>query len=182
VLGSSLTIPPANTIPETVGDRQDGKLVICNLQSTPLDSSADLRVFCKTDDLMKRVMEKLDLPIPEFILRRHLVIEMEKTKHDRHQLVVNGVDVDGTPSTFIRSINIPAKRRVIRSEPFVIQYRDDIEKGTTLSIELEFMGHYFEPSLEVSYVYGGDDDPKTSYLLEYNPSSRLWRTTVKSTL
>lgn len=37
VLESSLTVTPANEIPEIVGQRRDGKLVICNLQTTPFD-------------------------------------------------------------------------------------------------------------------------------------------------
>ena len=178
VLGSSLTVSPSNEMPETVGSSKNGELVICNLQSTPLDDHAALRVFCKTDDLMQRVMNKLDLPIPPFILRRHLTIAMEKTSHGRHQLRVSGVDVEGTPMSFLRSVGIPAKRRLVQTEPFVIQYRDAPEPGTAITLELEFMGHYFEPKLDISYMYGGDDHAETSYLLEYDPQTGEWRTSV----
>ena len=41
VLGSSCRVTPANSIPETVGRSKKAKLVICNLQSTPLDDVAD---------------------------------------------------------------------------------------------------------------------------------------------
>jgi NAD-dependent SIR2 family protein deacetylase len=75
VLGSSLTIPPASKIPETVGKRKNAKLAICNLQTTPLDNLSTLRVYSKADDLMIRVMEKLEIPIPQFILHRRLVVE-----------------------------------------------------------------------------------------------------------
>jgi len=45
VLGSSLTVTPANTIPEIVGQRKGAKIAICNLQRTPIDDIADIRIF-----------------------------------------------------------------------------------------------------------------------------------------
>ncbi|KAK4184316.1 DHS-like NAD/FAD-binding domain-containing protein, partial [Podospora australis] len=150
VLGSSCTIPPASGIPETVGKSRKGKLAICNLQSTPLDdiSESDLRVFARTDDLMSRIMAHLDIPIPEFILRRRLIVKVTAGDKDRHQLLVRGVDVDDTPATFLNSVKLEGNRRVARSEPFTVPFRSDtegLENGTELKLELEFMGHYGEP-------------------------------------
>ena len=48
VFGSSLRVSPANDIPEETVEK-GGKLVIVNLQKTPLDGSAHLRIFAKTD-------------------------------------------------------------------------------------------------------------------------------------
>lgn len=56
-LGSSLTVNPAAEIPHMVGKK--GNLVIVNLQSTPLDKVASLRINAMCDDVMKKVMEKL---------------------------------------------------------------------------------------------------------------------------
>jgi len=65
VLGSSLTVSPACQIPqETV--KNGGKLVIVNLQKTPLDRFAHLRLFAKTDDVMERTMKGLKLTLPTF--------------------------------------------------------------------------------------------------------------------
>jgi NAD-dependent SIR2 family protein deacetylase len=50
VLGSSLRVTPAADIPEEVAKR--GKLVICNLQQTPLDDCASLAIYAKCDDVM----------------------------------------------------------------------------------------------------------------------------------
>jgi len=44
--------------------------VIVNLQKTPLDDLADIRVFAKCDEFTKLVMSKLGLEIPEFKLKR----------------------------------------------------------------------------------------------------------------
>ncbi|TGJ80923.1 hypothetical protein E0Z10_g7827 [Xylaria hypoxylon] len=156
-LRSALT--PSNEIPETVGRKRGAKLVICNLQSTPIDGLSDIRVFAKTDDLMIRVMAKLDLPISAFILRRRLVIQMETGENERQQLAVRGIDVD------------------VRSEPFTISLRSCPEPGTKMKVELQFMGHYNEPNLEVEYGYEGEGDIESHYLLEYNPSDGEWTVT-----
>ena len=42
VLGSSLTVTPAADMPRKVAERKK-KLVVCNLQKTPLDESCSLR-------------------------------------------------------------------------------------------------------------------------------------------
>merc|ERR1719235_3018390 len=47
-LGSSLTVSPANTMPERTV-RQGGKLVICNLQKTPLTEIAEFQIYASTD-------------------------------------------------------------------------------------------------------------------------------------
>lgn len=175
VLGSSLTIPPASGIPESVGRKKGARLAICNLQTTPLDHLSDMRIYSKTDDLMIRVMEKLDLAIPPFILRRRLVVEMV-TKGTRHQLAIRGVDVDGTPATFLRSVRLEGSRRAARSEPFVITWRDELASATELKLELEFMGHYGEPNLELTHQYYSERNTQALHLLEYNPHTGEWKT------
>ncbi|KAI0425473.1 NAD-dependent deacetylase sirtuin-7 [Xylaria sp. FL1042] len=164
VLGSSLTVSPSDEIPETVGRRRGAKLAICNLQSTPKDRFSDIRIFAKTDELMTRVMSKLGLSILSFILRRRLVVRMETGEDKRQRLVAQGVDVDGTPATFLQS-------------PFIINFRTLPEPGTCLKLELEFMGHYGEPNLEVEFTYGGDGNMETNYLLEYSLSDMNWKVT-----
>lgn len=177
VLGSSCTVTPANEIPQAVGESKRGSLAICNLQSTPLDSCAGVRVFARTDDLMVRVMDKLGLPIPSFVLRRQLIIGIEAAGPGKAQLVVRGVDVDGTPASFIKEVRLAYNRRTVRSEPFVIGLRGELEAGTELKLELQFMGHYGEPNLEVVYRYCSEANTQVKYLLEYNPENGEWKTT-----
>ena len=47
------------------------RLVIVNLQATPLDRFCKLRIFAKCDEVSKMLMSKLGLEIPEFRLRRY---------------------------------------------------------------------------------------------------------------
>ncbi|KAF4778069.1 NAD-dependent deacetylase sirtuin-7 [Colletotrichum scovillei] len=182
-LGSSLTVPPACTIPETVGKKKrtktypaGGTLVICNLQSTPLDHlSEGLRVWATTDDLMVRVMEKLEIPIPRFVLRRRLVVEVEVVGEERYQLTARGVDVDGTPASFLQSVRMQGNRRVARTEPFVIPFRSELAAEAKIMVELEFMGHYGEPVLEIGMEYNREEKLERMYLLEYDPSTGAWK-------
>lgn len=126
---------------------------------------------------MLRVMEKLNLPIPPFVLRRRLLIKTDITGKERNQLTVLGVDVDGTPVTFLKSVRLDYNRRVARSEPFVLDFRGTFEPGTILKLELEFMGHYCEPNLEFSHVISPASDEGTLYLLGYSPDTGEWKIT-----
>lgn len=175
-------VTPANEIPEVVGQKRGSNLAICNLQKTPLDQLSDLRIYSKTDDFMIRVMEKLNIPIPPFILHRRLVVKLETKEDKRHQLTVCGVDVDGTPVTFLRSAKLEGNRRVAHSEPFVINFRGDLDSRMQLKLELEFMGHYGEPNLEIIHEYHNEHDTQTLHLLEYNPHTGEWKASKQSSL
>ena len=185
-LGSSLTVPPACNIPETVGlkkatrGKPGGTLAICNLQSTPLDDIAEWRLRAKTDDLMIRVMDKLGYPIPQFVLRRRLTVQIKTDAKDakRHTLLVAGQDVDGTPATFLKSIKLASARREIKQEPFAIQVRGELEGLLPLKVELAFMGHYGEPNLEIDVEGTSEDDDGVDFVLwlEYDPYTGTWTT------
>ncbi|KAL2196923.1 DHS-like NAD/FAD-binding domain-containing protein [Corynascus similis CBS 632.67] len=191
VLGSSLTVSPANEIPRAaavgsgLGDeKNDAKLVICNLQATPLDSMAALRIHARTDELMVQVMRELGVEIPGFVLCRRLRVAVEGgpgtgTGHgrgDRRKVTVSGVDVDGTPASFLRSVRLANNRRALKAEPFVFDLRGDVVKdGAELSFELEFMGHYGEPNLELVHALRESElETATMYSLEYNPQNGEW--------
>ncbi|KAK2604083.1 hypothetical protein N8I77_007041 [Diaporthe amygdali] len=174
VLGSSLTVTPANEIPEIPGRKRAPSLAICNLQKTPLDGLADLRVFSKSDDLIVRVMNQLEIPIPQFILRRSLIIRNGQNARGKFQLHIVGIDIDGTPCTFLRSIRCRNNRRVTRSEPLIIDFRGGLDPGTQVELELEFMGNYGEPNLCLTHEYGGQADEAVTYDLKYNPADGNW--------
>jgi len=65
VLGSSLTVSPANELPQLTKEK-GGKVCIVNLQTTIYDSTVDLRIFSKTDSLFKILMEELGLEVSDF--------------------------------------------------------------------------------------------------------------------
>jgi NAD-dependent SIR2 family protein deacetylase len=62
-LGSSLRVNPAAEMAKITA--QNGKnLVIINLQNTPLDKYASLRIYAKIDDAFQILMKKLNFEIP----------------------------------------------------------------------------------------------------------------------
>jgi len=65
VLGSSLTVSPANEMPKYT-KKNGGQLCIVNMQTTRLDSTADIRIFAKTDLVLQLLMEELGLTVAEF--------------------------------------------------------------------------------------------------------------------
>ncbi|KAK3896952.1 DHS-like NAD/FAD-binding domain-containing protein [Staphylotrichum tortipilum] len=182
VLGSSLTVTPANEIPETVGKRhrKGARLVICNLQETPLDVMAELRVHAKTDDLMVGVMRELGVEIPRFVLTRRLAVTVEGGgggRGARGKVTVAGVEVDGTPVSFLRSVRVVNNRRVLKAEPFAFDLRGGVAEGDKVELELEFMGHYGEPNLEIAHAVGeGEMGETVVYVLVYNPFNGEWKT------
>lgn len=95
-----------------------------NLQNTPLDPLAHMRIYCRTDDLMRAVMEKLSLPIPRFVLSRRIILSHQHpdavtlsgspSKKETSPKVVRfelrGVDVDGTSASIIAGLQVSKKQ------------------------------------------------------------------------
>lgn len=67
-MGSSFYVQTASAIPKEVGER--GKLIVVNLQKTPLDEFAYVRVNAMCDDFMKKLAKKMELEVQNFILKR----------------------------------------------------------------------------------------------------------------
>lgn len=65
VLGTSMRVSPANKLPAVPVKKGHGNLVICNLQKTPYDHLAKIRIFGPTDTVMELVMKGLGIEIPE---------------------------------------------------------------------------------------------------------------------
>jgi len=162
VIGSSLRATTVAGLPK-VTHQKGGKLVICNLQVTPLDLDCDLRVFAKCDDFMKYLMEELQIPISPFILRRHVLI-----KNDKASINIEGIDVDGTPITLFKGVYINNQKAEFDNVNTHSLKMEDIDK---VKIKLEFIGHYFEPDLEIEYVIS---NKPTHYELNYDFRFRSW--------
>jgi NAD-dependent SIR2 family protein deacetylase len=73
VLGSSMRVHRACELPITTAN-----LCIVNLQKTPYDDKAMLRVHTKTDLFMKLLMQELDIQVPDYIHEQVYQILVEK--------------------------------------------------------------------------------------------------------
>lgn len=125
-LGSSLRVSPANQIPIRM-NWNGGKIVIVNLQKTPIDDFAELIIHARIQTVMAKVMEKLEMPIPGFRLDRWAEVSLVNEK-----LSVSGVDKMGGPFTLFKNI----KANFDKSKQ-------------NQKIDLKFQGHFNENALTV---------------------------------
>lgn len=103
-MGSSLTVTPAADMPKMVGET--GKLVIVNLQKTPLDKYAYVRVNALCDDFMKLLMAELNIKVKSFVLRRLIQFKVNKDQEQEFR----GVDERGVPSSYFKEVNLAVNK------------------------------------------------------------------------
>jgi len=178
-LGSSLTVSPAADIPGMVGkaNYQGDKsrhLIICNLQRTPLDPYSDVRVHSKTDTFMELLMKEMNLDIPEWRLRRQVLVT-QTTQDDKTVLTVAGVDVDGTPVSIFKQVEFQAGSHhgVAISEPLSIRLLR-LPAEFELGIKFTFFGHYNEPEFVLPYTVLPVENSSQIFRFSYNPFQRKW--------
>lgn len=171
-MGSSLTVTPAAEVPQTVGERQQ-RLVIVNLQRTPLDPVARLRIFAKCDDVSKLLMGKLGLTIPEFRLKRKVIFTAEPADKGRMKVEAQGADAEGHPFSFLKEVQfqVGGAMQTVRKEPFV--HLLECEKVEVM-MSLVFHAHYEEPPLVQTLSVSKGQGLRVLASLEYNPFTREW--------
>jgi mono-ADP-ribosyltransferase sirtuin 6 len=178
-----LTVTPAADVPREVGRRKQ-KLVIGNLQKTPLYTMATVNIHAFSDTIMKGLMERLGIPIPAWIVRRRVRVTREKTSDENnYKILVEGRDPDDAsiPFTLFKSIEVlsgDAKIKHIKAEPFVFQIS---RKNTEpINIKLEFFGHYNEIPFNLTYTTVKDIPKHGEFYLFYNPMIGQWRKTTEA--
>lgn len=178
VFGSSLTVSPACNMPKTTA-AHGGKLVIVNLQKTPLTPKAHLHIHASTDTVMDMLMQRLEIPIPDFRLQRRIIFGVESDEvfakavdvhvPDQEAGVLCAVDWDGTIT------EVPELKRVQAVWKTLAHLHPVANlELSQLRPTLHFVGHYQEPplTLDVSLADGDKD-----VLLAFDPSTGLWEVT-----
>jgi len=161
VLGSSLTVRPACDMPKFVGKNKFAKLVINNLQLTPLDDLSSFVVHGKCDEFLTLVMKYLELEIPPFTLRRRVVVEYKKEKN---VLQVLGIDIDETPASIFYAVEIG--ETYLEAEPFFFDNLEGEEFNS--DIVLYPMGHYKEQPFSINVTFNTSEDRQLLYECIYN--------------
>jgi len=188
VLGSSLRVTPAADMPlETV--QNGGKLVIVNLQATPLDDIA-LKINGMIDDVMTKVMDKLELIIPPFsLIRRMKVVKTDRDldgKKVNPSLLIRGIDEDVTPYSLFKSIEVTitsTKENFYKNkDPAFMTSKGDLKEGKVF-LQIEFQGHYDEPAIamDIDLSTLKMNQPKY-FLMEFDPFSKKWLNIQETTL
>ena len=173
-MGSSLTVTPAANVPAEVGKSHN--LVIVNLQKTPLDGLARIKINALCDDVMKKLMERLKIVPDVYRLIRYVYVE----KKSETILEFKGIDATGIPYTFLKDarqdkkevklLTEKEKKEGQRKEPYTFKVEKGAEK---LNIDLEFYGHYNEPLLKLQIDLKSFEIDQV-LKLSYDPDSGKW--------
>ena len=82
-----------------------------NLQKTPCDAEADFVIHGLIDDVIDRLMVKLNLAIPTFKLDRWVKVSIEESKTGKETLHVAGMDRLGGPYSLFKAVKIDGALR-----------------------------------------------------------------------
>eukprot|EP00128_Syssomonas_multiformis_P018005 Colp12_sorted_trinity150504_noHs@24857 len=179
VLGSSCTVTPAADVPYTLAKRRQ-KLVIVNLQNTPLDEYATLRIFAKTDIVMQGLLQRLGLQAPPPLFQKKIRITSTA-----QSITVQGLNTDdNTPFSFLSKVEFSdgEKSIIIAKEPYKIEKKlfqptskttvGDLGTPREICVTLQFMRHYGEPDLAIKHPRDGA--VTMVHVITYDPSNRVW--------
>jgi NAD-dependent SIR2 family protein deacetylase len=178
-LGSSLRVSPAADMPvETT--RKGGKLVIVNLQKTPIDDRG-IVIHGMIDTVMTKLMLKLNIEIPKFILKRRIAVKYIEEwcgQTKKKGLRFRGMDNNGTDITlFTRvAISLPGSKEIFVTddEPFTLFPKSICQFGV-VKAKFGFRGHYGEPLLAMEIPISALKlDSELLYALDYDPSMGQW--------
>lgn len=152
-LGSSLTVSPACTMPKTTA-KTNGKLVICNLQKTPLDHLCSVRIYQRCDVFMQALMNYLNLPIPDFKLNRRfkfIKYQDSSIEFSGIELGTNGQEI---PATLMKCLEIwhdNTQQRItiqnLNQKP-KFKVPENLER---LLLKIHTMQHYAEPPITFEF-------------------------------
>ena len=80
--------------------------MIVNLQRTLLHNDASLAIHAKCEEVSTLLMSKLKLQIPQFKLKRRVVIQCPKADGNGNSLLaISGKDIDGLPFSFFKEVS-----------------------------------------------------------------------------
>ncbi|CAF2168592.1 unnamed protein product [Rotaria magnacalcarata] len=182
ILGSNLTVTPVSDIPKRVAKRKQ-KLAIGNLQRTPLHKTTTLNIHEFSDAIMQGIMERLNIPIPTWIVRRrvHISCQHNSRNQNKKQIILEGRDPNNPeiPFTLFESIQIIVDQKVIKEiayQPFTFDLVDYDQQPIT--IRLNFFGHYNEIPFDLTYSSLISIPNDERFYLFYNPMTGQWRKTT----
>ena len=82
------------------------KLVIVNLQKTPINELAALVIHAKVDDMMDLLMQKLEMTIPEWQIERQVQVRFEESDTKKENMIITGVKQNGDTFDYLKAVEI----------------------------------------------------------------------------
>jgi hypothetical protein len=150
-----LSVTPASDIPCRVA-KQKQKLIIVNLQRTPLYDRATMKIHAFCDQIMQGLMARLNIPIPKWILRRRVRITSQYDHNtNKSTITIEGRDPDNVyiPFTLLKSIQLiigDRAKQEFHQEPFIFEISN--KNVHPIMVRLHFFGHYNEIPFDLHYI------------------------------
>lgn len=177
VLGSSLRVFPAADVPGNMIKR-GAKVVIVNLQKTPLNKKCAMEVHSKIDAVLVGVMQQLGLEIPTFKLKRCFAVDAKSDS-----LTIQGLDpsTKKNPYSFLKGVKIDLPTLKfefeLTKEPFFVKFPCHVapseEDPLPVNLTLAFQGHYGEPEITVKHAVS--DFGRAVFMLEFDVVAGEWQ-------
>ncbi|KAG8182428.1 hypothetical protein JTE90_018311 [Oedothorax gibbosus] len=126
-LGTTLQINPSGKLP-VLTKKAGGKLVICNLQPTKHDKSADLLIHGYIDDIIVKLAKKLEVEIPEY------KVSSDQTKNmtEKTQEYIQDLCIDAKISTKVKktceNFDVKQKQRTNTDRKFETSIKKESEE------------------------------------------------------
>jgi hypothetical protein len=181
IVGSSLTVTPASDIPRRVAKRKQ-KLIIGNLQRTPLYDRATMNIHAFCDKIMQGLMTRLNIPITKWILRRRVRITSQSDHNtNKSTITIEGRDPHNVniPFTLFKSIEVNIGDRAkqeFHEEPFTFELSN--KNVHSIIIRFHFFGHYNEIPFDLHYINVKNIPQEDQFYLFYNPFTGQWRKSI----
>jgi hypothetical protein len=131
---------------------------------------------------MQGLMQRLGIPIPQWIVRR--CVRVTRVNFDNnYEILVEGRDPDNKdiPFTLFKSMQIFSGEKEIqhiKQEPFTFEISK--KNSDAINIQLNFFGHYNEIPFTLKYTNVDSIPKEEEFYLFYNPMIGQWRKTTKA--
>ena len=141
-----------------------------------------MNIHAFSDTLMQGRMDRLEIPIPPWIVRRRIHVKREPTSDNKnYQVLIEGRDPDNAniPFSLFKSMEISSagkKLKQINQEPFV--FRIEKSYSDEINIQFHFFGHYNEIPFNLKYSNINQIPDVDEFYLFYNPMIGKWRQTA----
>lgn len=145
-------------------------MVIVNLQRTPLEGKADIKISAKTDTVTEMLMERLGRAIPPFRLQRRLIVGVQKA--------ATGATSSHQRTAFVQSVD-PHDPSLPLSLVRHAKWRDTEKTDLArIPVTVTFKGDYNEPPLDIELNLQAS--PQLDVRVAYDPFARTYE--VEQTL
>jgi len=165
-----LRVTPAASLPkETL--KNGGRVVIVNLQKTPFYNTASLNIFAKIEDVMERLMIKMNYQIPKWTFIRRVFFDYNRNSKE---FVIHPRHLNDDYFSFLSKVELKifSKTIVLNKEPFIHKFAEHVKNIDNLELKFHFFSHYQEPLFSLVEKFGNIIGKILT--LHFDPNEKKW--------